>query len=523
MEFSLLLQNTRELWKEWEMRLLVLLSLFLQLTLATQARRRKSIFSYCNHVMIWTTYLLADSIATFSLSILSSRLANIQETKGTTNPKSQITAFWAPFLLLHLGGPDTITAYGQENNDLWLRQLVRLCIQVGLVCFIYFMALSGSPLSMFAVGMILVGFMKYAERILCLYLANEGRLRDSLLVLPNFVPIYTRIMDQYTLKELEGYLVEIDEVTEVSCADDFPGNSYEASNEKVFTMDKAYELFEVFKLLFLGYIRRFGDLEACKRMFMKHRHMDSNMAFGIVEIELGLMYDLLYTKVPLLNCAWSIIRWAVSLSVPSAILVFFSLQDKKDYAKVDICITFFLISVAILLEIYSLLLAISSDWVNHWQLQRVGKSAISSAVAFLQFCPNRRWSNYVAQFNLFRLSIRKRNRIFLKYPWLSKSDEKLMIFYIGYKMFKSNVKEWIFRHMRDTAQNLERNHRLENGLASLKLEASEILMRSNCGHLTWSVEAMEFDKSILIWHVATELCQSALSIRGQGGDAGQKR
>ncbi|KAL3720745.1 hypothetical protein ACJRO7_005539 [Eucalyptus globulus] len=507
MGFSLLPQNYRELWKEWELRFLVLLSLFLQLTLATQGFRRKSIYRYWIRIVVWTTYLSADSIATLTLGVISNRLANIKEEKGMIDPRSQITAFWAPFLLLHLGGPDAITAYALEDNELWLRQLARLCVQAGLACYIYFMALSGSTLSILAVGVILVGFVKYAERTLCQYLASEGRLRDSMVSLPDFGPIYPRIMEQYNLKKEEGYRVSIDEVVEVPVPEDLSAIGGQGRDgENAMTLAKAYELFKIFKLLFVGLILNFSDLEASKRMF-SNPAMTSETAFEIVEIELGFMYDLLYTKALLLNRAWGIVRCAISLSVPCAVLVFFLLQDRKDYPKVDVCITFLLISAAILLEVYSVLLAISSDWVDHWRLQRPERSSISSAVAFLRTCPQQRWSNSVAQFSLLGLSIKKRNRIFSKYPGLAKLDEKLeKNFCINYKVFKNNIKDWIFCHAMNTVKQLAEDNKLKSGLTSLKEEVNEVLKRLNHDDLDWSVKGMDFDQSILIWHVATELC-----------------
>ncbi|KAK3410420.1 hypothetical protein EUGRSUZ_J02414 [Eucalyptus grandis] len=254
MGFSPLPENTRELWKDWGLRLFVLLSLFLQLTLVTQGFRRKSIYKYWIQVMVWMTYLSAESIAILTLGILSNRLANVKDTKGTINPKSQITAFRAPFLLLHLGGPNTIIAYALADNKLWLRQLVRLCVQVGL---------AWSVLSILAAGVILVGFIKYAERTLCLHLVTEGRLRDSMLSLPDFCPIYHGIIEQYTLKKEEGYRVCIDEVMEVPAPEDLSVNSGQTiDKEKDRTLVKAYELFKIFKLLFVGLILNSGDQEA---------------------------------------------------------------------------------------------------------------------------------------------------------------------------------------------------------------------------------------------------------------------
>ncbi|KAK3410427.1 hypothetical protein EUGRSUZ_J02421, partial [Eucalyptus grandis] len=467
----------------WELRFFVLLSLFLQLILVTQGFRRKSSYKCWIRVVVWTAYPLADLIATLTLGVLLNRLATIKETKGTIDPKSHIAAYWVPFLLLHLGGPDTITAYALKDIELWLRQLARLCVHVGLACYAYFVTFSGSTLSILAAGVILVGFIKYVERTLCLYWATEGQLRDSMLSLPDF---------EYPLKKEEGYRLSIDEES---------GQAID--KEKDSTLVKAYELFKIFKPLFVGLILSSGDLEASKRMFM-NKAMDSATAFSIVEIQLGFMYDQLFTKALLLTRAWGIIRWVINLSVLCAVLVFFSLQDRKDYPKVDVYITFLLIGAAVLLEIYSVLLAISSDWVNHWRLQRSGGSAISSAVAFLQICQTPRWSNSVAQFSLLKFSVGKRNRIFSKYLRLTKLDEELeKNFYIDYKEFKSNIKEWTFDHMRDTVDFLFQDARVKSGSMSLKLEA---LKSSKNDHLDWSVKGMEFERSILIWHIATELC-----------------
>ncbi|XP_048139650.1 uncharacterized protein LOC115741368 [Rhodamnia argentea] len=496
MGFLLFTQKAREVWKEWELPLLVLLSLFLQLTLASQGSRRKSIFK--NWIQVWTTYLMADSIVTLSLGILSNRLANIKETMGMIDPKSQIIAFWAPFLLLHLGGPDTVTAYALADNELWLRQLARLCVQVGIACYIYSMALSGTPLSILAAGVILVGFMKYGERTVCLHLASNGPLRRSMISRPDVGPILFRQMDQSALKRDEGYQVRIEEVTQVPAPEDLSVNSSQASGneEKDWTLVKAYELFKIFKLLFVGLTVNLVDLVTSRRMFTG-RDMDSAEAFKIVEIELGFTYDLLFTKAPLLSRAWVIIRWVISLSVLGSVLVFFSLQDKRDYATVDILITLLLIAGAILLEIYSLLLAIASDWIHHRRLQGSGTSSILSAVAILWLGPSQRWSNSVAQFSLLASSIRKRKSVF-RSPRFAKLQEVVdKNFYICYEKFHCNIKELIFRRMKEMVANLE-------GTTDLKKEAGELLKRSNCDHVTWSVE-MEFDQNVFIWHIATEL------------------
>ena len=67
-------------------------------------------------ITVWVAYLSSDWSATVSLSVLSYNAGTIGD--NTIDPKFVITAFWAPFFLLHLGGPDTITAYSLDDNEL---------------------------------------------------------------------------------------------------------------------------------------------------------------------------------------------------------------------------------------------------------------------------------------------------------------------------------------------------------------------------------------------------------------------
>ncbi|XP_048428517.1 putative late blight resistance protein homolog R1B-16 [Pyrus x bretschneideri] len=49
-------------------------------------------------------------------------------------------AFWAPFLFLHLGGPDKTTAYSLEDNELWLRHLLGVAVQVIVALYVFIRA-----------------------------------------------------------------------------------------------------------------------------------------------------------------------------------------------------------------------------------------------------------------------------------------------------------------------------------------------------------------------------------------------
>ena len=90
---------------------------------------------------------MADGVATIALGVISNNLGETTESigkDGSLNDDIQLTTFWAPFLLLHLGGPDTITTYSMEDNEVWLRHLFGLGVQTGVALYIFHIAWMGS-------------------------------------------------------------------------------------------------------------------------------------------------------------------------------------------------------------------------------------------------------------------------------------------------------------------------------------------------------------------------------------------
>ncbi|CAO2146785.1 unnamed protein product [Urochloa humidicola] len=87
--------------------------------------------------------------------------------------------FWAPFVLVHLGGQSTITAFSIQDNELWGRHLLGLVTQVAVAGYV--VSKSSWPDGRLLAAMVLMflsGCFKYAERTFCLYLASPTNLRD---------------------------------------------------------------------------------------------------------------------------------------------------------------------------------------------------------------------------------------------------------------------------------------------------------------------------------------------------------
>ena len=89
--FQVVPELLQKVWNNWELRLLVLLSLTLQLSLFHFGRQRRYNVKIRIHIFMWFCYLMADSVATIALGVISSKNRNF----GNNNPKvhNELTAF----------------------------------------------------------------------------------------------------------------------------------------------------------------------------------------------------------------------------------------------------------------------------------------------------------------------------------------------------------------------------------------------------------------------------------------------
>ena len=486
-------------WKDWEVRILVLVSLILQMVLISFSKQRKFTSKRSIRIVLWCAYLMADSVATFALGVISKNLWDVKDDQDKY--LLEITAFWAPFLLLHLGGPDTITAYSLEDNELWLRHLLALGFQSVVVISIWIVAGTGSQLCILSILMFFPGIIKYGERIWVLWLASNGKLRESLLPPPDPGPNYYKFSREYTLKQSEGYHVTVEEIEDQSMIP-FIENEFIPDGAELVT---AYDLLQIFKNLFADLILGFDDRNHSQSLFNK---ISSDKAFRMVEMELGFMYDILYTKATVIHSSHGWILHIFSLSSTIIALVVFSVPviDKHKYSTIDLVLTFLLLIVAILLEAYAFFLLLSSDWTRLW-LTKHATTCIGQAISFIQRPEQPRWSNSMSQFNLLSFSLKDKQTIFYGIQKLLRIDKMLENNrYTTCETVTVDLKEFIFEYLKEKFDHLKRSSNDENVLRTLcSFRAGEVLEKFNHSELDWSIQG-QFDKIILIWHIATDLC-----------------
>ncbi|XP_059659005.1 uncharacterized protein LOC132305374 [Cornus florida] len=507
----------KQLWDAWDLRAFIILSLSLQTFLTFVAPLRKRTATNWISIPLWSAYLLADWAANFAVGLISNSQG---DTSSGAVKDGDLKAFWATFLLVHLGGPDTITAFALEDNELWLRHLIGMIVQCLAALYVFLQTLSGNKLRIPTIFMLVAGIIKYSERTRSLYIGSLGNLRDS-----------TRRGPDQGL-EAHDRSVSMEDVVVPDPIKYMLGTAT-AVPDGVLTelalMQHANYFFNVIKALIVNSILSFSQPYQSRVFFLERSAED---AFRMIELELNLLYEFLYTKVSVVHCKFGYIcRFLCFISVVVALVLFY-FESKQGYHRFDVGITYVLLLGAIVLDLISLFMLIFSDWTIIALLMSDVSDDKSIGVKILNFllavkrgrrfakprrpcCMlrgvrqflERGWSESLSQYNLIGYYIYIHNRS----KWMQKvidifhltdfSDRR----YVKRVSFTRELRDFIFKELVNKASTA-------NNVASAKEMYSgrgEGVLRDKGHHnLLPSVEQVEYDRSLVMWHVATELCYS---------------
>jgi hypothetical protein len=448
-----------EIWKEWGIQILVVASFLLQLVLLVFAGIRRRSSSTVLMTLLWLAYLMADNVAVYALGqSLDSRLH-----------EDGLIAFWAPFFLLHLGGQDNITAYSLEDNQLWKRHLLTLLIQAsgaGYTIYRYILPGIRSLLSA-TILMFIVGFLKYGERVLALKRANG------------------KIISPFPF--------------------DHQYKSEQVDVEEQLLLD-SHNMLKFGQSAFLNvewHLRLHNFCDGIEYIFQSRLYNRDVYMYDLVEVQLSLMYDLLYTKVTVIHTWYGWCIRVISMHATVAAFLLFHLAGKGAYSRVDVAITYLLLVGAIILEIASVFRLIGSIWTCVYLDYREYYQTNVVLMRLRQLVNagrKRRWLNSIGQHNVLDYSSRDQTKL------RGRITKAIGLIHWWQKVhFSSNVpittkfKELVVQQIVKTMHDSEKwSIRDARGRAVL----TDCRMLADVG---WSVENIDFGNCILIWHVATDM------------------
>ncbi|KAK2640120.1 hypothetical protein Ddye_027915 [Dipteronia dyeriana] len=363
----------KKIWDNWNIRGLMLFSLSLQTFLILFAPLRKRTGHKLIIMLIWSVYLVADWAANFAVGLISDSQRDTHDNQCNSSrvpaENSYLLAFWPPFLLLHLGGPDTITAFALEDNELWLRHLLGLVFQVVATVYVFLQSFPQTKLAIPTLLMFLAGIIKYLERTRALYLASVDIFRNSMLKDPDPGPNYAKLMDDIASKKEANLPTMIILRGEHSDEKREPSTSVEHSGETskgyvrlndVQVVHYAYHFFEIFKGLIVDLIFSFQERNESREFFHKQSAED---ALRVIEVELNFIYEALYTKVQVVHSKFGYCTRFISFASVVASLSYFYFKVKKSgFDEIDVVITYALFWGAIALDTVAFFMLIFSDW-----------------------------------------------------------------------------------------------------------------------------------------------------------------
>uniref|UniRef100_A0A0D9XUL0 DUF4220 domain-containing protein n=1 Tax=Leersia perrieri TaxID=77586 RepID=A0A0D9XUL0_9ORYZ len=463
-------------WKELALQALVLLSLMVQVTLLILAEFRRYIDSGMLRAFVWSAYMLADATAIYVLGHLS---------VTSRSPEHKLLALWAPFLLLHLGGQDRITAYAIEDNRLWLRHLQTLVVQVAAAVYVMYgslITLTGDIQSLLLLSatilMFVVGAVKYGERVWALKCAGSsstGKYRSDI--------GKRRISEGVP----ESFISRLD------------------PSEKLLL--NAHLLLDFAKDRFKGPLPR---LFLCGPINEGSRLQGEEELYKMAEIQLSLLHDVFYTKAEITH-TWNglCIRVLSSLATTVAFFLFnilLVLGEKhhrrlNGFNRVDVIITYVLFVGAVVLETMSLLRAMFSSWTCALLVKKGSEgSSVCNFLAHVPACLRRlvcaadwrrrcSWSRSMGQLNLIQLCVHsKASRCSKIARWMGVEDSWNLLAYSGSSIpISAGIKQLLLETMKVKQWGRE-----------------EFESRGLYGDPTWIADS-KMEQRILIWHIATDI------------------
>uniref|UniRef100_A0ACD6ACV6 Uncharacterized protein n=1 Tax=Avena sativa TaxID=4498 RepID=A0ACD6ACV6_AVESA len=478
-----------EWWDEWQLRVLVLGSLFVQYMLFFSSAVRRCALPPLLRLFIWLAYLGGDALAIYALATLFNR-----HKQGRQHDGSDLEVLWAPVLLIHLGGQHMMIAYSMEDNELWIRHAITVVSQVMVALYIFCKFWSGREKRLLQASILLfvVGIVRYIRKpwsmrgatvssIIPSFFSSTRR-KEGLFTLwcqalHHCSPPYAYHQHRIQMREEERN-EEKDNMTLEEFVHEARNSSQELASDQQQAQRLAGNLMELVNIFMLlvdisaPYSRRIKSLQL--QMALDCRHASS-----LSRDMLRQSFLLLYTKLPtLLRFPGCCLHLFLPFLTIVSLILFSTNHRNHNFNVTDVNITYILLSCTAVLDLIMFLtgiriLFIGPEKVSQCNLlshsARKKKPTVMMKLAGLVCC-----KDYVNMYCYTKFVPKSSSRQvgelvhgYVKDGWKGYIHDA-----VSYKRFNSRRGQWALKHQ--------------------------------C-HLRWSLE-MSFDRSVLLWHIATDLC-----------------
>ncbi|KAJ1275914.1 hypothetical protein BS78_05G172800 [Paspalum vaginatum] len=494
-------------WEEWQLRLLVLASLFLQYFLFLGALLRKGRIASWFRSLIWLAYHCCDLVVIYALATLLNQSNRMEELAMNHGSSTHLGALWASILLLHLGGQDGLTAYSIEDNENWRRQFLIAVSQITVVIYVLRKSWWSDDVKLLRAAIVLFvpGILKCLEKPWALKTATMASIMSS----PDS-RMETTLREDNTLTKdkidsLDKYLKEAADMVEGWMGKDLPDRiGDEAPVHGAKGADEPYHLF-----VDVGhpYIIRLRNLQLMLPLGAR------NELHALVRSSLSKAFDRFYTK-RRRSAGWlrRLLRGAAVLVLPFVGVGLFQQSRRGVYERADVAVTYVLLCCTAALELISACVALASglqasldDQVDQYNL--IGHLVRNKEHQRLTRLADRLGCKGLQLDRLWRMELPEPSTIITKLVY----DHVLVQ---GWKEYVKPTDEIVFDPTdegmfpwmvyEETAVGAYRRFNDSRGQRALAREK-----KGDYGggmDALWSSLRVPFDESLVLWHLATEFC-----------------
>ncbi|GLJ44767.1 hypothetical protein SUGI_0941560 [Cryptomeria japonica] len=499
--------------KSWMINCVMLLSMMVQLLLTFGGALRYRSGSSVLQLVVWLGYMSADAMAIYVLGVM----VHFQS--------RAIFGIWAPILLSHLGGPDTISAYSTPDNELWLRHLFTMLYQISVAVYVVYLSQLGGYLLAAAVLLLVVGISKYAERIMALRYSSLSQIVSSADPMNVFMQLEGERCD-YLVMGLKQWRKSRN--VKVTITDVWNSEGKELTENYMLCL--SYALFKMNK-------RRYVNLYLHERYYNRTRdflfaeelsHIPSpQKIFTVAEMELKFLYDLLFSKssgtafsklgmvMRLVNiCLIGITGFLIYRELASQRVVEETLYTQR-------MVAYALLSVAIVLEIVQFCRILTSDWSMVWlicaRIQYIDNSCgrigldlymamliqivIQISSRFRKYCRGKYWKDQIAQYSIIDSCSHISPSIWKLTKFLHLTSF-VTSWYNHTEPVEDDLKIFLVEQLKQRCSTEEDVENCRTQLMSYDFG----LEVNQCEDLKWASQ-QDQEHLILHWHIATTICE----------------
>ncbi|XP_076905204.1 uncharacterized protein LOC143560893 [Bidens hawaiensis] len=350
-------------------------------------------------------------------------------------------------------------------------------------------------------------------------------------------PNYAKIMGEYKFMEEAKLPISVhmiqkpkpDEAMKSVNKLDKKGNLSELE-----VVQYGYLFYEKFRGLFVDTLISQKERNRSRDFFLNRISKD---AFKVVEVELNFIYEVLFTKFPVVYVRIGAISLVFSLATVCLAIVLFIIKSKTNYSKVDVPITYGLLFGALILDLGALFMHLLSDRtiIALWKSPYVERDkSLKARIATLLLTPQtkstirviskshptlkridqpqcyklkvqRRWSETISTFNLIYYSSHPNWK-----PWQNIFDKLGLsefldgIFYVKSVRISPDLKDFIFHELKLLSELV---NDMDTARDVISARGDRVLrIEEGWSRLLKYVIRVDYDESLILWHISTEIC-----------------